>query len=251
MDNPHPARSHAARLASLLQVELDDYVKQNPDFASQSNKRGRAIFLICERGFDVVTPLLHEFTYQAMANDVLPIEEGKTYKYEFRGPTGVEEKKATLDEKDTIWTTIRHMHMKDTIDKLMTDFNKFLQENTNFTDKLSHPSTITNFREKATSLNDMRDMLATLPQFQETRDQYSLHLTMAEKCMEAFEEKKLLEVGLVEQVSLPLSLKLILELCYWSNPRREVSQDRIGRSSPVTQQSFIRVCFPSLQSTQI
>ena len=61
-------------------------------------------------------------------------------------------------------------------------------------------------REKATSLNDMRDMLATLPQFQEMRDQFSLHLNMAEKCMELFEQKKLLNVGLVEQVS-PLSVR--------------------------------------------
>lgn len=83
----------------------------------------------------MVTPLLHEFTYQAMANDLLPIEDGKTYKYEFRGPTGMEEKTATFEEKDSIWTSIRHMHMKDTIDKLMQDFNKFCQENTNFTDK--------------------------------------------------------------------------------------------------------------------
>ena len=45
----------------------------------------------------------------------------------------------------------------------------------------------------------MRDMLAALPQFQEMRDQFSLHLNMAEKCMDMFEQKKLLEVGLIEQ----------------------------------------------------
>jgi syntaxin-binding protein 1 len=56
-------------------------------------------------------------------------------RYEFRSPTGMEEKVATIDEKDTVWTAVRHMHMKDTIDKLMADFNKFCQENTNFTDK--------------------------------------------------------------------------------------------------------------------
>lgn len=59
-------------------------------------------------------------------------------------------------------------------------------------------------REKATSLNDMRDMLATLPEFQEMRDQFSLHLNLAEKCMDIFGQKKLLEIGLVEQVCLSL-----------------------------------------------
>jgi len=47
----------------------------------------------------------------------------------------LEEKKAVIDEKDDVWTSVRHMHMKYTIDKLMQDFNKFCQENTNFTDK--------------------------------------------------------------------------------------------------------------------
>ena len=65
-------------------------------------------------------------------------------------------------------------------------------------------------------MNDMRDMLATLPQFQEMRDQFSLHLNVAEKCMDTFEQKKLLEVGLVEQVSLSY-IKLTLELCNGSN----------------------------------
>lgn len=47
-------------------------------------------------------------------------------------------------------------------------------------------------------------MLANLPQFQEMRDQFSLHLNLAEKCMDTFEKKKLLEVGLIEQVCPPM-----------------------------------------------
>ena len=71
------------------------------------------------------------------------------------------------------------------------------------------------FREKATSLNDMRDMLANLPQFQEMRDQFSLHLNLAEKCMETFEQKKLLDVGLIEQVRAKYRrFMLTLELRY-------------------------------------
>jgi len=36
--------------------------------------------LITDRSIDAIAPLLHEFTYQAMANDVLPIVDGKKYR---------------------------------------------------------------------------------------------------------------------------------------------------------------------------
>ena len=76
-------------------------------------------------------------------------------------------------------------------------------------------------REGAANLNDMKDMLASLPQFQEQRDkvrdcvvlcprcpllmpgpcsQFSLHLNMAQECMGIFERDKLPAVANVEQV---------------------------------------------------
>jgi hypothetical protein len=43
-------------------------------------------------------------------------------------------------------------------------------------------------------------MLASLPQFQKEREQYSLHLDMAQECMSLFEKKHLNMVANVEQV---------------------------------------------------
>jgi hypothetical protein len=63
-------------------------------------------------------------------------------------------------------------------------------------------------------------MLAALPQFQEMRDQFSLHLNMAEKCMDLFEQKKLLEVGLVEQVLLSLTPYLTYRIVQQGSPRK-------------------------------
>lgn len=77
------------------------------------------------------------------------------------------------------------------------------------------------YREGAATLNDMKDMLASLPQYQEQREkvrpridhplpqspiltplQFSLHLSMAQECMDIFERDQLPVVAKVEQVRL-------------------------------------------------
>jgi len=57
-------------------------------------------------------------------------------------------------------------------------------------------------REGAATLNDMKEMLANLPQFQEQREKFSLHLSMAQDCMAIFERDKLPLIANIEQVGL-------------------------------------------------
>ena len=85
---------------------------------------------------DLVAPIIHEFTYQAMAHDLLPIKD--TDKVYFKtvvneGRADQQEKEMEIGEKDKIWVENRHRHMKDTIEKLMGDFQKFIDENPHFT----------------------------------------------------------------------------------------------------------------------
>lgn len=140
---------------------------------------------------DLMAPLVHEFSYQAMAHDLLPIKEGD--KVTFRttinqGTPEAEEKDMELSDKDKVWVDNRHRHMKDTIDKLMGDFQKFLDQNQHFTNEAD-----------ATNLNTIRDMLAGLPEFQGMKESYSLHLTMAQECMNIFQHHKLPDIASVEQ----------------------------------------------------
>lgn len=54
-------------------------------------------------------------------------------RYKFQSSVGAyEDKTATLADSDSVWTEVRHMHMREAIDKLMADFNKFLEENAVF-----------------------------------------------------------------------------------------------------------------------
>ncbi|KIM44588.1 hypothetical protein M413DRAFT_442556 [Hebeloma cylindrosporum] len=175
-------------LAFMVQTTLEEHKKLNPDFGKADPARPKATLLITDRAMDMIAPFVHEFTYQAMANDLLPIENGTKYSYKFQSSLGAyEDKVAILSDADTIWTTVRHLHMRETIDKLMLDFNKFLEDNAVFKG------------EGAANLNDMKDMLASLPQYQEQREKFSLHLSMAQDCMALFEKEKLSDVASVEQ----------------------------------------------------
>lgn len=54
-------------------------------------------------------------------------------RYDFLASHGQTEKKeAVLTESDSVWRDVRHLHMRDAIDRLMGDFNGFLKENGGF-----------------------------------------------------------------------------------------------------------------------
>ncbi|KAF8519040.1 Sec1-like protein [Hysterangium stoloniferum] len=167
-------------LARMVQEELDEYKKATPEFPKSEPSRPRGVLFITDRTIDTIAPFLHEFTYQAMCNDLLPIDDGTKYRYKFQTALGeYEDKIAILSDADSVWTEVRHLHMREAIDKLMADFNAFMQENAGFQG------------EGVASLNDMKDMLASLPQYQEMREKFSLHLNMAQECMSIFEKEKL------------------------------------------------------------
>jgi syntaxin-binding protein 1 len=92
-------------LADLVQKEVDEYGRIDSSYPPPSNF-SPAIMLILDRSLDAATPLVHEFTYQAMIQDLLPLENGK-YKYEpDNGPPAL----ITLDENDSVWVTLTQIH---------------------------------------------------------------------------------------------------------------------------------------------
>lgn len=169
------------------------YAKFHQDFPPQTN-RPRGALYITDRSMDLFAPFLHEFTYQAMAHDLLPIKDsGDKVIYKVivnEGRPDQEEKEMDISEKDKIWVENRHRHMVDTIQKLMGDFQRFLDENPHFN----------NSDGNASSINAIKDMIAGLPQFQEMKEAYTLNLSMAQDCMNIFEHHKLPDVASLEQV---------------------------------------------------
>ncbi|XP_075364325.1 syntaxin-binding protein 3 isoform X2 [Mycteria americana] len=158
----------ASKLAQLVEKNLENYYKT--DEKSQIKAKTHSQLIIIDRGFDPVSTVLHELTFQAMAYDLLPIEND-TYKYKTEGPAG-KEREAILEEDDELWVKIRHKHIADVIEEIP----KLLKE--------------VSSKRKATegklSISALAQLMKKMPHARKEISRQVVHLNLAEDCMSKF-----------------------------------------------------------------
>ncbi|KAM4739447.1 syntaxin-binding protein 3 isoform 2-T2 [Anableps anableps] len=103
---------NAKTLAELVDNKLARHYEL--DDSGKKKEKTQAQLLIVERGFDPVSPILHELTYQAMAYDLIDIQND-TYKYKSKDGS---EKHALLNEDDMLWVKLRHKHIAEVSEQI-------------------------------------------------------------------------------------------------------------------------------------
>ncbi|KAL8274679.1 hypothetical protein Esti_001394 [Eimeria stiedai] len=166
-----------------------------------------ATLLILDRSVDLAPLFVHEYTYQALAYDILDLPvccstDGKksgdgssviedVYEYH----TGASRMsfcylgQAILGEQDEVWIRYRHQHIQEVNQSVQEEVQLFIKEN----------STAKVQQNIATSSEDTLRAIRSLPQYQEALARYWTHVTLSEKCFDRLQELQIMTLGALEQ----------------------------------------------------
>jgi syntaxin-binding protein 1 len=200
--NEHPSirfqgnSPHAREIATSLHQTILSYKRANPTFWTYGDdhihhERERAQILILDRSFDCLSPLMHEYTYQAMAQDLLAIEEGVVTYKTTTNKGSEQEKQGLLGENDEFWVELRHQHIAKVIEVIKERMNDIIQNNSGAA-----------LAKKSGADLDITTMAAAvkkLPEYTQTMTKLGQHVAIAQQCMDAFSKQGLLDLSQVEQ----------------------------------------------------
>jgi syntaxin-binding protein 1 len=188
-------------LASLFKMKMDEFIGSNPTWwyhgsgksENKSQERDRGTMLLLDRSSDCLTPLMHDFTYQAMVHDLLTMDGDMiTYAAEKADdPSQTEAKDVLLNEKDKLWVELRGKHIAQVIEILSGRIQEVCSSSSNTA--FSSPS------GASMSLSQLASALKELPEYREVMAKLGQHMHISHECMDVFNRAGLMDLSDIEQ----------------------------------------------------
>ncbi|CAM9775386.1 unnamed protein product [Chrysoparadoxa australica] len=189
------ASPRAERVAALFQDKMSAFISRAPHWEFQGQEAteggGRATLLLVDRSDDAVSPLMHEFTYQCLVEDLLDPQEGRL-QYSANTGGGTAKKEVVLNESDDLWVEYRHEHIAKVLTELGTRFKDLVKNH-------GAAAALVKGSGRNMSLEQMAAATRGLPEFQELTKKMSQHIHLSQQCSTKISEGDLLAAGTLEQ----------------------------------------------------
>ncbi|CAM9584598.1 unnamed protein product [Ectocarpus sp. 12 AP-2014] len=183
-------------VARTFQANMEELVSNSPTWTfrgqdSRASDGGRATLLLLDRADDPLSPLMHEFTYQCLVEDLLGIKDGRVT-YTTETGRGKQKKEALLTDSDALWAEFRHKHIGKVLTDLGNRFRDLVASN-------AGAAALVKGEGRQMSVEQMAKATRGLPEFQELSKKMSQHVRLSQDCMDKLERKNLLQAGALEQ----------------------------------------------------
>lgn len=104
-------------LAELLNGDLNELEEQNV-----LSKDRNTICLLIDRSNDIISPLLHDYSYKSLVYDLFDISENNVLSLPTEQIVNYK-----LDEEDSVWDKYKNKHMGEVLKSITNDIDEFLK----------------------------------------------------------------------------------------------------------------------------
>ena len=152
-------RSEQAKsLAEALHSNLKTFYKRSKKVRP---REPRATFLIVDRSFDIVAPVIHDYYYQNIVYDVLSVGEN--------GKTKADNRTVYLNDQDDLWVRFRNRHLAYVMSKVNKEAQAVIKDS-----KKGQ-----NVNSDDMNLQQMAELIREMPKVEELMKNYQIHIDLA------------------------------------------------------------------------
>lgn len=149
--------------------------------------------LILDRAIDLISPLVWDFNYQGMANDLVGLKEsGRKYLFRSKDKSKYRAGGEMIldDSTDSVWKTTRHYHIAKASEALAENLkdlrNKVDSSAKNDSGSIAEPA-------KGNEISNLHHVLAQLPDIQFAKHLLAGHINLAQDCIQEMEKRKIMD----------------------------------------------------------
>ncbi|CAF1315897.1 unnamed protein product [Rotaria magnacalcarata] len=176
----------SSNMSRTLADKLSSTLKRQVDFtASNPNDINQTIVLIIDRREDAITPLLNQWTYQAMVHELI----------------GIKNNRVSLSHVPDITKELEEVIMNAEYDEFYANnlYSNFGEIATNIKVLMEHFQEKHKSQSKIESIGDMKTFIENYPQFKKLSGTVSKHVTIVSELSRLVGLYNLLEVSETEQ----------------------------------------------------